>query len=403
VVGGVVAVVTASTYLVGATRPFGYDASVTMANFVVGDLGDVFGRQIVFNNHPMFSFVEHVVWQLTGSSSELTMRLAPAAFAAAAVGVLAWRTGLRLGVLAGAAAGVALAANPLLLGARDVRGYSLAMLTVVLMGVFVLDRQAPVGLAVALAVGFGTQLYVIVPAAALFTYLLVGGRLTRRWVVAFAAGMAGGVAAYAGMARSMMQSGRNFRPRFLLDAAYDLFGASAVAVAATLVLLLVAARPVRRDVAAAGAVLLGGVVGPWLLGPTHLYTRFLFFLAPVLAYVMATAVARRPVASVAVVVFAAGSVLPNVGEWRDGDVPNRELARAVPAGADVCGVGYSAQGLTWYLPEIRLRDERCEFATILQPAAHPEATARARELWPVLCWSYRGAELRAREGCIAAG
>ena len=80
-------------YMIGADRAYNYDASVTMQNFVTGSLGDVFTRQSVYNNHPALSLIEHIVWVVTGSSDETTMRVAPALFAAVAVALLSWRIG----------------------------------------------------------------------------------------------------------------------------------------------------------------------------------------------------------------------------------------------------------------------------------------------------------------------
>ena len=130
-------------YMIGANRAYSYDASVTMQNFVTGSLGDIFTRQAVYNNHPALSLIEHIVWVVTGSSDETTMRVAPALFAAVAVGLLSWRIGRRWGLAAGFAGGVILAAHPTLTDQRDVRGYSLAVMAIVVMGIAVLERPRP--------------------------------------------------------------------------------------------------------------------------------------------------------------------------------------------------------------------------------------------------------------------
>ena len=400
VVGVVLAVLTASAYLVGAGRAFGYDASVTMANFVVGDTGDVFTRQVVFNNHPLFSLAEHLVWRVTGSSSEFAMRVAPALFAAASVGLMAWRVAARHDGRAGIAAGICLAAHPFLIEGRDARGYTLAVLAIVVMGVFVLDRPHPVGFAAALAVGVATQLYVVVPGVALVAFLAVGGRLNRRWRQATIAGMTIGFASYLGMAREMGRGGRLFRPDFPVDAMYEFLGGSAVAVAAAIAVVAAAAvgRPVRKDVAAAIAILGLGLLGPWLLAPIDLYTRFTFYAVPALAYAMALAASRWrwPVALVAL--FGLAAAAPLVPRWTTDELPNRELARSVPSGTEVCAVGTSARALQWYVPELRAGED-CALAAILLGDSHPGASAHARDIWPVLCWSRAGAELRSTGEC----
>src|SRR3954467_6764016 len=74
--GFLAACVVIGTYLVGAGRAFGYDASVTVANFVrTPSLLDPLRRQVVYNNHVAFSFLEHVIYTVSGSSSERTMRV----------------------------------------------------------------------------------------------------------------------------------------------------------------------------------------------------------------------------------------------------------------------------------------------------------------------------------------
>jgi hypothetical protein len=399
-VGVALALATVAAYLIGADRAFGYDASVTMANFVVGDLGDVFTRQAVFNNHPVFSLVEHVVWRVTGSSSEPAMRVAPAAFAGAGVGLMAWRVGARHGVRAGMAAGVTLAAHPFLVDGRDARGYSLAVLSIVCMGIFALERPRPWGFAAALAVGVGTQLYVLVAAAALVASLAVRGGFDRRWARATAAGATCGLAVYLGMADDMGRAGRDFRADFPLHALYELLGGSAVAVAAAVVVgtaAIVRRRP-RRDVVAASAVFAAGLVVPWIVAPSDLYARFTFCAVPALAYLFAVAAARSRLASAAVAVFAVAAVVPLLPSWTDDELPNRELARVVPTETTVCAVGSSGEALVWYLPQLRVDDD-CTLAANLSPEAHPNASALARDRWPVLCWAADGAELRSTGPC----
>jgi hypothetical protein len=399
-VGAALALLTIAAYLVGADRAFGYDASVTMTNFVVDDVGDVFTRQAVFNNHPLFSLVEHVVWRVTGSSSELAMRVAPAAFAAAGVGLLSWRVGARLGLRAGLAAGLTLAAHPFLVDGRDVRGYSLAVLSIVCMGISAFDRRRPVEFAIALAVGVGTQLYVLVAATALVAALVARGGFDRRWARATAAGLTCGLAVYLGMADDMGRAGRDFRADFPVRALYELLGGSAVAVAAAaaVVLAAVARRPLRGDALAAVAVFTVALVVPWIIAPSDLYARFTFYAVPALAYLFAVAAAGSRSAFAGVVVFALAVLVPVLPAWTDDELPNRELARAVPPGAAVCAVGSSGEALVWYLPSLRVGDD-CTLAANLSPQAHPNASALARDRWPVLCWADGGAELRSTGPC----
>lgn len=105
-------------YLMGADRALGYDAAVTVRNFVLTPSPfDAFRRQVVFNNHPFFSFVEHVTVDLTGSADEVTLRVPPALFAGAVVGLVVWAIARRRSLRAGLVAGAVLAANPTFVGA----------------------------------------------------------------------------------------------------------------------------------------------------------------------------------------------------------------------------------------------------------------------------------------------
>ena len=80
---------TAAAYLIGSGRALDYDGSVTVANFVrTPSLLDPFRRQVVFNNHPAFSFIEHIVYSVTGSTNGWVLRLVPIGAAAACVGLL---------------------------------------------------------------------------------------------------------------------------------------------------------------------------------------------------------------------------------------------------------------------------------------------------------------------------
>jgi hypothetical protein len=395
--------ITFATYLIGSGRAFGYDAAVTMHSFVAGTPSDALTRQVVFNNHPLFSLIEGAVADLTGSTGEVMMRVAPALFAAAAVGLLVWRLGARWGWRSGLVAGAVLAAHPTLVPlARDARGYSLAVLAIVVMGLAVLDLESPWLFAVAGAIGIGTHLYVLIPVVALVAYLAVEGRVDRRWRVASGVGILGGLVVYIRMFDQMGRGGRVFRPSFPVDAGWALLGGglvAAVAFAALLVASVVGVRIGWRWVVV-GAVLAAGVIGPWLLGPTDLYPRFIFWAVPVLAALVALAVRRRPGLLPVAALAALACLVPQLDTWGDDEIPNRELARHV--GPMACGVSWPSEAVVWY---VDLRSgEACPTAALLFPEATPTETARARARWPVECWSTDGAEVRGRtaEDCLAA-
>jgi hypothetical protein len=398
------ACLTAALYSVGAGRAFGYDAAVTMASFVDGPPMWAFTRQVVWNNHPLFSFAAGIVADVTGSTAEVTMRAAPIGFSALAVGLLTWRIGSHVSTLAGAAGGLSLMAHPLIwtLGS-DVRGYSLALLAIVLAGIAVFDARSPWMFGVAAFLAVGTHLHAAIPVAALVAYLMASRRLTGQWRTALLAAALGTVLVYAGTLATSGRSGeaRLFRPSYLRDALWELLGGnslSVISVGAVVLVGLVASRPFTRPVLATAATAASGIVAIWLIAPLDLYPRFVYWAVPGVAVIVAVGVRRAP--WTALLVFAAAAanawmVLPNIAE---DDLPNRALARA--AGSESCMLGGVPEYMVWYSDDIDVGDHCGSVA--IPPLFYPEVLARqARAGWPVLCWSLDGAQVRARseEAC----
>src|SRR5438445_10156212 len=88
-VGVAAGAVTFGVYLVGSGRSYDYDSSETVGSFIATrSLLDPFRRQLQFNNHPLFSFLEHLVYS-AGGKNEAALRVVPAADGAATVGLLA--------------------------------------------------------------------------------------------------------------------------------------------------------------------------------------------------------------------------------------------------------------------------------------------------------------------------
>ena len=103
--GGLVTVAVAGLYSIGLGRAWGLDAAVTVHNFIVTpSLFDPFRRQLVYNNHVLFSFVDHLVYSLTGSADERVLRVVPILASALSAGVLADAVARRAGALAAFAA-----------------------------------------------------------------------------------------------------------------------------------------------------------------------------------------------------------------------------------------------------------------------------------------------------------
>ncbi len=196
---------TFALYVVGAGRSYDYDSSWTVGTFVATpSLLDPLRRQQGFNNHPLFSLLEHVVYS-GGGRSEAAMRVLPAVFAAATVVLLVLWAGRRFGLFAGGSAGLLVAANPLFADeARAVRGYSLLCLCALastLLLVRLLERdEAGGGVAYLLAVaaGIATHLYMLVVVVARIAAVLAARRLSRRWLVRSAAAILLGGSVYAG-------------------------------------------------------------------------------------------------------------------------------------------------------------------------------------------------------------
>ncbi len=76
--GAGLGLVTLIGYMVGSGRAYSYDASITVGRFVTSpSILDPFHRHDLFNNHVAFSFLDHLVYSLTGSSDERVLRFLP--------------------------------------------------------------------------------------------------------------------------------------------------------------------------------------------------------------------------------------------------------------------------------------------------------------------------------------
>src|SRR2546429_1001474 len=139
--GVLVGVAVTGVYFIGAGRAYGLDASVTVHRFIATpSLLDPLHKQLIYNNHVLFSFVDHLVYSATGSKAEWVLRIVPVVASGLAVGTVTWAVARRLGSLPGISAGAVLAVNPILVATgRDVRGYSLLLLACVVSTVLLPD------------------------------------------------------------------------------------------------------------------------------------------------------------------------------------------------------------------------------------------------------------------------
>lgn len=304
-VGILAGVATFAFLMLGAPRAFDLDDSITVGLFVrTPSITDAFTTAYVLNNQVGLSFLEHVVYSVTGSHSELTMRFLPIVFASSAVGVLAGLIARRWGVLAACVGAAVLATNPSFADVgSQVRGYSLVTLLAIVTTALIL-RSLEVGTAsntvrvvyaCLAALGVATHLYMLVVLAIHAVLCLSDRRVLQRWIVPWIAALIG-LAAYARVWRPMRDTadtlGRHFRELFPRDLGVAVLGGSVIAallMLAVVVPVLWRARHNRVVRFGAAGVLLA-ITSVWLIAPYDLYPRFLLWLAPLTALGAAAAV-----------------------------------------------------------------------------------------------------------------
>lgn len=380
VVGVVLGVLTFVGYLPGLGRSLDFDSAQTVGLFVGdGPPWAAFERQAVFNNHPMFSFLEQLVRVVTGNSDAATMRLLPILCGAVTVGVLTWFATRRLGLPAGLVAGALLAGNPTFVAlSRSVRGYSLLTLCAVVSTVLVAEsrrirsRRLDVAYVVAAGVGVATHLYMLPVMAAHLGAIVARGGWDRRWRVRFVASMALAALAYAGMARTMVDAAGAHPRVFQADLPWRVAtmatgGGWASVVLAPLV--VAGAVTVLRGRSARGAAvgLAAVLVGLWAVVQSSALTdRFFVWLVPATAYLAAVGVTRLRFgwllgsgsAALAVAVVLPGYTTDPTGYRQAAALLMREQA----AGARGCVVGVGVSPMLGYLDSPR------DFAVVTEPA-----------------------------------
>jgi 4-amino-4-deoxy-L-arabinose transferase-like glycosyltransferase len=361
VLGTTMGVVTAAIYFIGAGRSVGdVDASVTVGAFVkTNSVFDPLHRTLNvpgfrFNNHPVFSLIEHAVWS-AGFHSETALRVAPILFGAVAVGLLAWECARRFGVLAGSCAGAILAANPLFAFlSRELRDYSLVVLCAVSSTILLarmLERGDPqravrVGYVLILAIGLGTHLWFVPVLVAQIAVVLSQRKLDRRWVASWFVSVLLGSAVYVRMVGDMFHAqARGFsNASFPTKSLHLLLGDQWFAVgilAGFVAFAFVAARKNRAVVFPMVAVFMI-VAFVWLvIRPQGLGPRFLIWLVPAVALSAAVIVARKPWAAVLVAVAVVAMIGEQAGSWSSAS-PNVGQAAAIldagrARGLRVCG------------------------------------------------------------------
>lgn len=376
-----------AVYSIGISRAFGYDASVTVADFVrTPSVWDPWKRQVVFNNHPLFSFLERLVFAATGSTSETTMRVLPILFASVAVGATVWFLSERWSLTGSVIGGLLLAANPVFLSnSRDVRGYSLIVLCSVVSTAMLLrttERSRAVYL-VALTAGAMTHIYMLAVIPCHAAYLLARRRVHRPWVPLWLVSGAAGLVAFIPSIPSLGLRGRLFRPAFPIELLRAGLGETPLAVALASIVILVCISRLRNH---AWAIGLGAamVTVVWLYGPADLYPRFFVWATPLLSVAVAVAVTRdrriAPLALAAVVL----TLAPQLRPLRTDDLANRGGAHALAPYQHPCVLGWPSEAMGPYgSPRFSAVGapaglDACDAALVLEPNAQPELTSAAR-------------------------
>ena len=404
VVGTVEAVLAGLLYTVGWSRAYSYDASRTVGQFVAVDSMEPILRQDRFNNHPLFSLVDHLVYAATGSDDERILRVAPIIFAALSVGLIAASVARRFGSAAGAVAGATSAVNVLTVcHLREVRGYSLVTLTAVIatLAMFKRMRSPSLGVTVAyvaaMAVAIGTHLFVL---ALLVLHVVVIMSSARRrilgwfgpWAVAVAVGLSVQLPAIIdGLGTPPVH---RFNPWFPLVFSTNLLGGGPAVPG--MLLLVIAGWAVLRSrpwvpwTIGSMAVMAGAA---WVAGPSWLSPRFFVWLVPATAVAAGVGVGHRP----RLVYVAAGSVVVQLVALGPGltssEVPNRIAAGFVRAaqreGGSVCALGRSGASLRAYAGEVPVVWDQhdlagCDLAVEASPGPQPLLESACRRFPYVL-------------------
>ena len=334
--GILLGVATTAAYLVGSNRSFGYDAAATFSNFVAtSSLWDAFAvrnvlptiplKYVASNDHVLLSLISHVIYSMTGSRSEVVYRLVPAIAAGGVVGLTTTVLARRFGLIAGACAGLFIATDPLFAdNSRDLRGYSLAALgvvvaTVILAGKWTRGRLVAYALVMGLAIS--AQLFAGVVLLMHIAWIATRKsrpqllQLTPWWIVA---GVIGAAANANIQVLELVRHGYPpslFYPTFPRDLVLFLLGAPILLPLglwlATALFGLFALR--REPWLWAGIGIVAVVVAILWLGlrPAYLFPRFFIFLVPGCAFLLAAAVCRWRVLAP---IVAAGAVVAVAGQ-----------------------------------------------------------------------------------------
>lgn len=355
--GAAVAVVVFAAYMVGSSRPFGFDEAASFAYGVATpDFFDALGASLHgpysaayvlgTNDHVLVSVISHSVYSLTQVRDEWVYRVFPTACAAGAVGVTAAALRSRFGLVATLAAAGFMATNPLFVeNGRVMRGYGPAVLLCLLASLVLLRRRWSGGWLVLYA-----TLILLAGAAHVFALVILPIHLgivlavdraqrLRFMAAAVPAGLAG-LAVNAGALWANAHAGhippRLLQPAFVpLLPLYLLGGTALFSLGIWLTAFALAiAGPARQAVvwvAIAGSLLVAAAAA-YIAQPPYLYPRFFLFLLPGAAYCIAAAVRRWPLAFAPLSALAAGyAIWTVVPTYIEPEYPLKQAAAIIDA------------------------------------------------------------------------
>jgi uncharacterized membrane protein len=340
-IGVLASAVTVSFYALGSGRAYDYDSSESVGSFIATrSLLDPFRRQLQFNNHPLFSFIDHIVYTL-GGHSEAALRAFPITVAALTVGIVGYWAADRWGPSAGLIAAALLATNPTFaVLSRSVRGYSLltfsAVVSTLLLGRVLEDdrRRLMIAYGAMVAIGIATHLYALVFLAGQIAIVAAMRRLDHAWFATWLGALVLGLAAYLGIARRMLTSGAHeqgvFQPWFPARAADALLGSSPLAIALLAALTLsVVVRVRRREIVIGLGTIATALAIVWISSPRDLYPRFLVWLIPGVTLIIASSVPRSRLIPVLAGIAVVAMIRVDARYWTANPVPSLQAAQIV--------------------------------------------------------------------------
>jgi hypothetical protein len=410
VVPALVGALVVLAYLPGSGRALDFDSSQTVGSYVrTPSLADAVRSQRLFNNHPAFSLIEHLVYTATGSAEEWVLRLAPVLFAGCAVAVLVGSLRRHLGTIPAVCAGIFMATNPTVIElSRAVRGYSLLLLCGVVSSVALADllrrdgqgasRRSSTVYVASLALGIATHLYMAPILLGHMVLVAVRRALDGDWWGRWLIGVAAGASIYAAMAPDLLDTLRTgervFKPEFPQRLGEMMLGSgAAAAVLGVLVVCGLVLLRQRRDLLAAGLVVLAAVAATWLgTASVHLEARFHVWFVPVAAALAAVAIRRVPTLAVLVVVGALVNVWSVRGGYLDDPNAQPELAALLDhvagAGDRGCVSNYSVLPILGYTRHFEVVLEpsditRCDVLAVPFSNLDGDLAAAARQVMGV--------------------